>query len=287
MTALHQALIKAFAQQDKGVALPRKPAAPKIDSPLADNPRQPAAAGSREGPGSHPEDSHSRPDSGLEDRHSGLEDRHSGLEDRHSGLPEARTIRVPLKDAFGAELAAFDKLPPRAPSEPAFPVVPECLRTLSALHPADAAPETTARTVAASPPDWPRAKPLAETEAAVARHFEPPLAAAAQAFSEGPRTLSALHPADAAAEKTARTVAASPPDWPRAKPLAETEAAVARHFEPPLAAAQAFSEGPRTLSTLHPADAARTRRMRRRRQRQERLPPARPIGPRPSSSRRP
>jgi Mrp family chromosome partitioning ATPase len=103
MTTLNQALIKAFARQDKGVALPPEPAPPKTASPPAGSRRQPTAAGSREGQGNR-------------------------RESRANGLP--------LADAFGVELAAFDKATPRIPPERAFP---EAQRTFSALHSADTA----------------------------------------------------------------------------------------------------------------------------------------------------
>ena len=194
--------------------------------------RQPSPAGRRRFAGRPGKSSGGQPfSSGFRPGETDIppQDRHSGLEAdipacRKRGQPGCRS-RMPSASSWPPSTSSR----PGAP-EPAFPVVPEGPRTLSALHPADAARGDNRtngrRQPARLAPSQAVGGNRSGCRASISSRPWPPL----QAFPECLRTLSALHPADAAAEKTARTVAASPPDWPRAKPLAETEAAVVTTF---------------------------------------------------------
>jgi Mrp family chromosome partitioning ATPase len=204
MSALHQALTKAFAQQNKGAALQREPAAPKTAAAPTAGIAQPAAAAS----------SPEAPEAAEDHR----EERHFSPDDRPSRRSDARATRLPLKDAFGVELTGLDKALRRTPAEAAFPE-----------------PETPAREVATGLSDWRQANAFAETPTAIAESFETLLAGDAQCFPDASWSPPALHPADAAAEAPAREVAAGPSDWRVADAVGETPTAGAATFETPWA----------------------------------------------------
>ena len=135
MTALNQALIKAFAQQDKGVALPPDPGSPKTGSPPPGNRRQPAAAGSPESQGNHREPRGACEDFCARTIQAQPKGDSPIFGDAKIGTVPPKAAGLPLADAFGVELATFDKTPPRPPLEHPFP---DAQRTFSALHPVDA-----------------------------------------------------------------------------------------------------------------------------------------------------